>query len=936
MNTLTMFKQLIMAPAAVDVVLARNKSGGTVAEGAVVILDQTYTTASEVCFTTTTGADDKRVLGMAMASIANGAVGKILKGGFTAKLKVNGTVDIAVGDLLSTYTSAGIAAKATAGKGGAFAMALEAYTNNDSSGVIDAYLYGSAARVDTDVSGVTLDAAYNGGVAITVDAGAVALSNTAADNNGVLSLTKNPAGAQSGSALAIVVGAQATGAAISITNTGSGNDISGTTAIWTISKTGAAVLGTLSSTAHTLLEGTAPAGTLAYIVRDNDGDVYVNAITGKVVTLRINGTDVITAAGAVITLAQATTISAGGLTVTGNAVFNNNVTITGTFSFGGQIAANAGIDMNGSTLILDADGNTDIRASTNDQIDFRTNAAIVMSITATTIDLQGNELVLDADANTSITADTDNQIDFRIAGADDFQMTANTFTVLSGSSLVVAGAATVNDDVLLGIGTSADARLSWDTTDANANELLLQLPAGDATNVPVLIIGQAIESFDFGLYNGVVDPRIAIFSTGAVTTAPVLEFRKSRGTVAVPTVITAGDDLGSINVYGYSGAGGYVQAAAIEFDSIATVATTRVPGVIRLRTATDAAPSVLTTAITISPAQLVTCAAGLTVTTGALTVTAGDLVMTAGDIDLSAAVTGTYDLILKDAVADALSIRRAATDVIVFDTATPLVTITPATTITGLITGSAGITLGSNQNITVAGAADLIVAAATAAALEVYDSTTKLLALDTRIAVSGATSFIFAAPAAQTLPNGAIAWHRLMGLAAYTVTLQGVTQVTTAMDGMVLHLGAPTVNQAGGAVTVDKASAVYITAIVQGASVTITDKRMIDTSVAGCYLTNAGVWTDASSREEKEDIQNVDKARIPGLLRQVKARSFRRKDPSDGGFERFGLIAEEAPDFLRSLSRDGVAPGNVAGFALAAVMYLQEKVEALEAALATR
>ena len=87
MNTLTMFKQLFMAPAAVDVVLARNKSGGTVAEGAVVILDQTYTTASEVCFTTTTGADDKRVLGMAMASIANGAVGKILKGGFTAKLK---------------------------------------------------------------------------------------------------------------------------------------------------------------------------------------------------------------------------------------------------------------------------------------------------------------------------------------------------------------------------------------------------------------------------------------------------------------------------------------------------------------------------------------------------------------------------------------------------------------------------------------------------------------------------------------------------------------------------------------------------------------------------------------------------------------------------------------------------------------------------------
>jgi len=51
-------------------------------------------------------------------------------------------------------------------------------------------------------------------------------------------------------------------------------------------------------------------------------------------------------------------------------------------------------------------------------------------------DLDGTELILDADGDTSLTADTDDQIDIKIAGADDFRFTANTFTALSGSAFV--------------------------------------------------------------------------------------------------------------------------------------------------------------------------------------------------------------------------------------------------------------------------------------------------------------------------------------------------------------------------------------------------------------------------------------------------------------------------------------------------------------------
>ena len=114
----------------------KNTSGGSLTKGDVVIL-KAVAAGDEV--TTTTSAGDDKVFGMAMETILNNAKGYIYVWGKTAALKVNGTTDIAVGDFLSTFTSAGIAAKVAAGDM-AFAIALEAYTTNDSNGVIDALL----------------------------------------------------------------------------------------------------------------------------------------------------------------------------------------------------------------------------------------------------------------------------------------------------------------------------------------------------------------------------------------------------------------------------------------------------------------------------------------------------------------------------------------------------------------------------------------------------------------------------------------------------------------------------------------------------------------------------------------------------------------------------------------------------------------------------
>ena len=51
------------------------------------------------------------------------------------------------------------------------------------------------------------------------------------------------------------------------------------------------------------------------------------------------------------------------------------------------------------------------------------------------LDINGQSLILDADADTHITADTDDQIDIHISGADDFQFTANMFKAQSSSQI---------------------------------------------------------------------------------------------------------------------------------------------------------------------------------------------------------------------------------------------------------------------------------------------------------------------------------------------------------------------------------------------------------------------------------------------------------------------------------------------------------------------
>lgn len=124
------------------VMYMKNTSGGALAIGDVVIL-KSVAAGNEVTTTTTLG--DNKVFGMVIEAIADNAVGPIQTTGKVVSLKVNGTTDIAIGDYLACYSEAKIAYKGVIGSlavvgDTAFAIALEAYTGNDSLGVIDALI----------------------------------------------------------------------------------------------------------------------------------------------------------------------------------------------------------------------------------------------------------------------------------------------------------------------------------------------------------------------------------------------------------------------------------------------------------------------------------------------------------------------------------------------------------------------------------------------------------------------------------------------------------------------------------------------------------------------------------------------------------------------------------------------------------------------------
>lgn len=127
------------------------------------------------------------------------------------------------------------------------------------------------------------------------------------------------------------------------------------------------------------------------------------------------------------------------------------------------------------------------------------------------IDLNGKALalVLDADGDTAIAASTDDRIDFTVAGVNTFQMNGAIFTLVSGSSIAGpgstsspllpiaaqqdlsgAGAVNITSYYTAGTTTSTDA---WTLADGavkgQLKKIQLIVDGGDATLTPANLSG---------------------------------------------------------------------------------------------------------------------------------------------------------------------------------------------------------------------------------------------------------------------------------------------------------------------------------------------------------------------------------------------------------------------------------------------------------------
>ncbi len=101
------------------------------------------------------------------------------------------------------------------------------------------------------------------------------------------------------------------------------------------------------------------------------------------------------------------------------------------------------------------------------------------------------------------------------------------------------------DDIALMMGDGGTVSIIYETADANANELILALPEGGATDVPVLVIGDTtINNVDLGIFDGITQPSVAIMDKAGKYAA--VANATSTGANATLTTATAGTFTNSV------------------------------------------------------------------------------------------------------------------------------------------------------------------------------------------------------------------------------------------------------------------------------------------------------------------------------------------------------------------------------------------------------
>lgn len=188
----------------------------------------------------------------------------------------------------------------------------------------------------------------------------------------------------------------------------------------------------------------------------------------------------------------------------------------------------------------------------------------------------------------------------------------------TGSSLTLKSTSGVGATDFIDFLVGSNGATRGGRFDTNGN---LSIGLGTTTAPTRFVVGDTSSSTPRGLMS---------WQASDDTSSAHLHMRKTRGTFAAPTIVVTGDILGRLVFSGYDGAS-YLEMGSIRTVVTGTVASTRIPTQLIFSTATDAAPSVLTTALILGPDQSATFA-GAVSGTGAMAITggAGNMTITSG------------------------------------------------------------------------------------------------------------------------------------------------------------------------------------------------------------------------------------------------------------------------------------------------------------------
>ncbi len=579
-----------------------------------------------------------------------------------------------------------------------------AYTLPAADGAASQYLQTSGAGVLSWAAGTsgTLDEAYNAGITITADAGAVAITNNAANNTGNLSLTKSPVGAQSGDIFTITGGAQGSGDMIQFVTTGSGNDLAGSGATWSVTKAGAA---TFASGAFTSVTTTNWYQSVIASAASGNTALTVDAAGNGTITIGGVSTGNTIFQGVVAFNGNATIGNAATDTLTSTSIVNSNVTLDDGATDSPSLIFKDATDETATLKKTDA-ANLDLTTSATEGLrimvgnlrvgdgapgtaamdgeDFYVNGDSefdgtvtfdgAVTLNSTTVTLRANEAITFTHASDGAADD----LTIALTGANDASIILTSAGTGEDAISLLSGAGGVNIDAASGKDvdiSGGQVLISSKTTGASAIALTTNQGAAE-TIVVTNTQGTGEDAITLTSTAGGVDINAAatknitldggqILLTGTQDVASAIGLATNTGTSETITIInTAGTGESAVTITSTAGGVNIDAAAAKDVDisggQVLISSKTTGASAIALTTNQGAAETIVVTNTQGTGAGAIT----LTATAGGITLNAGLGGITTGDAitgDGTAAMGGFLKTVTDDTNGKTLDINESGT-----------------------------------------------------------------------------------------------------------------------------------------------------------------------------------------------------------------------------------------------------------------------------------